>query len=99
MKLWERERCGEREREAPYRRGRFFAVILWNTSGFDCAGTCADEVADPGTTYPQALMLAVAMVVCTYAAPTLVGLVVLPETKEWEDGRVTRIHPPHPRVT
>ena len=76
-----------REEPEPYRRGRFFAVILWNTSGFDCAGTCADEVADPGTTYPQALMLAVAMVVCTYAAPTLVGLVVLPETTEWEDGR------------
>jgi hypothetical protein len=30
--------------------------------GFDCAGTCADEVADPGRTYPRALMLAVVMV-------------------------------------
>ena len=59
-------------REEPYDWGRFFAVMLWNTSGFDCAGTCADEVADPGTTYPRALLLAVAMVVLTYAAPTLV---------------------------
>ena len=78
-------------REEPYDWGRFFAVMLWNTSGFDCAGTCADEVADPGKTYPQALMLAVAMVVSTYAAPTLVGLVALPETQEWEDGAFVAI--------
>lgn len=70
-------------REEPYDWGRFFAVILWNTSGFDCAGTCADEVSDPGKTYPQALMLAVAMVVCTYAVPTLVR----PSVREDVEGR------------
>lgn len=70
-------------REEPYDWGRFFAVILWNTSGFDCAGTCADEVSDPGKTYPQALMLAVAMVVCTYAVPTL----VCPSVREDVEGR------------
>jgi amino acid transporter len=41
--------------------------MLWNTSGFDNAGTCASEVANPGTTYPKALAVAVILVMLTYA--------------------------------
>lgn len=85
------QRALKRPREEPHEWGRFFAVMLWNTSGFDCAGTCADEVPDPGRTYPKALMLAVLMVVGCYAAPTVVGLIVLPETSEWEDGAFVAI--------
>ena len=33
--------------------------MFWNTSGFDCAGTCADDIPNPGYTYPRALILAV----------------------------------------
>jgi amino acid transporter len=32
------------EPDEPIEWGVFFAILLWNTSGFDSAGTCAGEV-------------------------------------------------------
>lgn len=58
--------------------------MLWNTCGFDNAGTCAAEVANPGTTYPRALAIAIILVVLTYAGPTLVGIYFIPDIEDWE---------------
>uniref|UniRef100_A0A7S0RHE9 Amino acid permease/ SLC12A domain-containing protein n=1 Tax=Pyramimonas obovata TaxID=1411642 RepID=A0A7S0RHE9_9CHLO len=69
-----------------YRWGAFAAVMLWNTSGFDNAGTCAAEVANPGKTYPRALAISVVLVMASYALPTLVGIYYIPDMDEWEDG-------------
>eukprot|EP00242_Pyramimonas_sp_CCMP2087_P001105 CAMPEP_0198227410 /NCGR_PEP_ID=MMETSP1445-20131203/109111_1 /TAXON_ID=36898 /ORGANISM="Pyramimonas sp., Strain CCMP2087" /LENGTH=303 /DNA_ID=CAMNT_0043907451 /DNA_START=344 /DNA_END=1251 /DNA_ORIENTATION=- len=77
---------GTDESKDSYRWGAFVAVMLWNTSGFDNAGTCASEVANPGTTYPKALAIAVILVMLSYAAPTLVGIYYITDMEEWEDG-------------
>jgi len=74
------------KRRKPIEWSKFFAVMFWNTSGFDCAGTCAEDIPNPGYTYPRALILAVFMVVGTYLIPTLVGLAYVPTTEEWTDG-------------
>ena len=74
------------KRRKPIEWSKFFAVMFWNTSGFDCAGTCADDIPNPGYTYPRALILAVFMVFATYSIPTLVGLAYVPTTEEWTDG-------------
>ena len=74
------------KRKKPVEWSKFFAVVVWNTSGFDCAGTCADDIPNPGYTYPRALILAVFMVFATYSIPTLVGLAYVPTTEEWTDG-------------
>ena len=74
------------KRKKPVEWSKFFAVVFWNTSGFDCAGTCADDIPNPGYTYPRALILAVLMVFATYSIPTLVGLAYVPTTEEWTDG-------------
>jgi|TARA_B100001741_G_scaffold142605_1_gene117803 amino acid transporter len=74
------------KRKKPVEWSKFFAVVFWNTSGFDCAGTCADDIPNPGYTYPRALILAVFMVFATYSIPTLVGLAYVPTTEEWTDG-------------
>ncbi|KAK3245371.1 hypothetical protein CYMTET_45057 [Cymbomonas tetramitiformis] len=66
--------------------GSFFAVLLWNTAGFDNAGSCAAEVEDPGDAYPKALSGSILLVMVTYAAPTLIGIYYVPDAEDWEDG-------------
>lgn len=56
--------------------GVFFAILLWNTSGFDSAGTCAAEVADPARAYLPAMVVTLGMTLATYLLPVAVGVSV-----------------------
>eukprot|EP00898_Chlorokybus_atmophyticus_P004967 jgi/Chlat1/5471/Chrsp36S05428 len=74
--------------------GRFLAILLWNTGGFDAAGTCAGEVADPGRSYPRALVASIGLITAAYVLPALIGLSVLPADgnyDRWHDGAFVEI--------
>lgn len=73
-------------KDEEYRWGVFASVMLWNTAGFDNAGTCAAEVANPGVAYPRALAISILLVILTYAGPTIVGIYFIPNIEDWEDG-------------
>ncbi|CAI7768709.1 unnamed protein product, partial [Closterium sp. NIES-53] len=70
---------------------KLLSVLLWNTSGFDSAGACADEVKDPGRSYPLALLVSVGLMLVTYIVPALVGLSVAPYFELWKVGTFTDI--------
>lgn len=65
---------------------KFLTVLLWNTSGFDSAGSVAGEVAEPSTSYPRALIATVALMTLSYSLPTLVGYAYVPDRDDWHDG-------------
>ena len=44
-------------------------VLVWNFSGWDNAGTVAEEVVDPQKTYPRVMRLALLAVMLTYIFP------------------------------
>ena len=52
----------------------FLTLILWNTCGYDSAGTIAAEVADPGRVYVPAMSLCIVFSTLVYALPTIVGV-------------------------
>ncbi len=62
-------------------------ILLWNTSGWDNAGCCAAEVADPSRAYPRAMLITVAIVTVVYLLPVAVGVGVDTEFRELE-GRI-----------
>ncbi|KAJ7556274.1 hypothetical protein O6H91_05G077000 [Diphasiastrum complanatum] len=66
--------------------GKFITLLLWNTSGFDVAGTCAAEVRNPGRSYPRALAASVILILAAYGLPTIIGVSVIPNYKLWQDG-------------
>ena len=75
---------------APIEWGKFLTVVMWNTSGFDAAGTCAAEVKDASTTYPKAVAMSLILVVATYVIPIFAALKVLPLSVDWSDGTWVR---------
>lgn len=66
--------------------GKFITLLLWNSSGFDGAGNIASEVENPASSYPPALAASVVLILAVYGLPTLIGVSVLPEYKEWKSG-------------
>ncbi|KAJ1619558.1 amino acid/polyamine transporter I [Pavlovales sp. CCMP2436] len=64
------------DEDEPVDWGVFFAILLWNTSGFDSAGTCAAEVAEPGKSYFPAMCITLGMTLATYLLPVAVGVSV-----------------------
>jgi len=52
----------------------FINVMFWNLNYWDSVSTLAGEVANPGRTFPRALLLAVGLVVVMYLAPALAAL-------------------------
>jgi amino acid transporter len=64
------------EEAEPIDWGIFFAILLWNTSGFDSAGTCAGEVAEPARVYLPAMVTTLCLTVLTYLLPVAVGVSV-----------------------
>lgn len=68
-----------------------FSALLWNTSGWDNAGCCAAEVANPNRAYPRAMMVTVLLVTAVYLLPLAVGLGVDSNLAEWKEGFFPKI--------
>lgn len=62
------------------------STVLWNTSGWDNAGCCAGEVAEPNRSYPRAMALTVVLVTLAYLLPIAVGVSVNTQWSEWKEG-------------
>ena len=61
-------------------------VAMWNYMGWDNASTIAGEVSAPQTTYPRAVILAVALVTITYVIPAFAVAVAGIDVSAWETG-------------
>src|SRR5690349_12103825 len=67
------------------------SVVLWNTSGWDNAGTLAGEVERPSRTYPAAMAASVVLVTLAYLLPVAVGAGVDHNWAAWEEGYFPKI--------
>lgn len=57
-----------------------------NLNYWDSVSTLAGEVANPGKTFPRALLMAVVLVIFMYVAPLMACLGVMPEAVDWKLG-------------
>jgi len=71
--------------------GVFFAILLWNTSGFDSAGTCAAEVAEPEKSYLRAMVATLVLTVLNYLLPLSVGVSVADDYAAWRTGHFVEV--------
>jgi amino acid transporter len=71
--------------------GLLLSVVLWNTSGWDNAGTCAGEVEKPDKTYPAAMAVAVVLVTLAYLLPVAVGVGVDQNWDQWQEGYFPKV--------
>jgi amino acid transporter len=69
-----------------YDWGNYVTVLLWNTCGYDSAGTLAAEVANPGKVFVPSMMLSIIAVVSVYFLPIMVGVCKLTDSRKWYDG-------------
>ena len=67
------------------------SILLWNTSGWDNAGCCAAEVANPNRVYPRAMILTVLLVTIVYLLPLAVGVGVDTNWAEWKEGYFPKV--------
>jgi len=67
------------------------SVVLWNTSGWDNAGTLAGEVERPSRTYPAAMAASVALVTLAYLLPVAAGAGVDHNWSAWQEGYFPKI--------
>jgi amino acid transporter len=67
------------------------SVLLWNTSGWDNAGCCAAEVANPNRTYPRAMIFTVLSVSAIYLFPVAVGVGVDANWAAWKEGYFPKV--------
>jgi amino acid transporter len=67
------------------------STLLWNTSGWDNAGCCAGEVADPQRTYPRAMVYTVLLVTAVYLLPVAVGIGVDANSATWKEGDFPKV--------
>lgn len=66
--------------------GFYFAMLLWNTCGYDSAGTCAAEVDDPGKTFPKAMLITIIGTTLLYMLPLMVGITYVTNYEDYDDG-------------
>eukprot|EP01102_Stenamoeba_stenopodia_P014773 TRINITY_DN4950_c0_g1_i2.p1 TRINITY_DN4950_c0_g1~~TRINITY_DN4950_c0_g1_i2.p1 ORF type:complete len:546 (-),score=81.81 TRINITY_DN4950_c0_g1_i2:6-1643(-) len=67
------------------------ATLLWNFTGFDRFGTFAGEVKDPKKTYSTGSIAVVFLTTISYIIPVAVGVSIIPNNTEWEDGTFVEI--------
>lgn len=67
------------------------STLLWNTSGWDNAGCCAEEVDKPDRSYPRAMIYTVLLVTAAYLLPVAVGVGIDADTASWKEGDFPRI--------
>lgn len=61
-------------------------TVMWNYLGWDSMSTVTGEVKDPQRTVTKALAITMPIVVISYLLPVLVGVTVLKDPKQWDDG-------------
>eukprot|EP00668_Euglena_longa_P029858 GGOE01037235.1.p1 GENE.GGOE01037235.1~~GGOE01037235.1.p1 ORF type:complete len:538 (-),score=151.22 GGOE01037235.1:33-1586(-) len=66
--------------------GKILSMLTWNLSGFDAAGHVVEEIQDPKTDFPRAVMACLAVTSLTYMLPILIGTSVDQNYADWEDG-------------
>jgi len=66
--------------------GVYVAMLLWNTCGYDSAGTCASEVENPGEVYPKAMLVTIVVTTLLYVLPLMVGVCFAEDYALWDDG-------------
>jgi len=71
--------------------GVYLAILLWNTSGFDSAGTCAAEVDNPGKTYLPAMLATLVLTTLSYLLPLAVGVSVATDYGAWHTGHFVEV--------
>jgi amino acid transporter len=71
--------------------GLLVSIVLWNTCGWDNAGTLAGEVEKPNKTYPAAMAAAVVLVTFAYLLPVAVGVGVDHNWNHWEEGYFPKV--------
>lgn len=65
--------------------GLGISQCIWNYSGWDNPSTVGEEIADPGSTYPNALKRALPLVTVAYLAAVVPALAVT-DWHRWSDG-------------
>jgi len=66
--------------------------LIWNYNGFHGTSMYAGEVADPGTTYPRAMLICVFLAASSYVLPLMVSSGVnQPAWTTWHDGSFSPI--------
>jgi amino acid transporter len=75
--------------------GTYLNVMFWNLNYWDSVSCLAGEVANPATTFPRALLVAVVLVVSMYFFPTLAVLGLprgmAPPSEAWALGDYGRV--------
>mmetsp|Transcript_733 Transcript_733/g.1748 ORF Transcript_733/g.1748 Transcript_733/m.1748 type:complete len:624 (+) Transcript_733:367-2238(+) len=71
--------------------GLYVSMLLWNTCGYDSAGTCAAEVENPGKIYPRAMLLTIVSTTLLYVLPIMVGVSFATDYSAWDDGHFVTI--------
>ncbi|GBG33857.1 Amino acid-polyamine transporter, putative [Hondaea fermentalgiana] len=71
--------------------GLYVSMLLWNTCGYDSAGTCAAEVENPGKIYPRAMLLTIILTTLLYVLPIMAGVSFATDYSAWEDGHFVTI--------
>ncbi|MBA4394829.1 MAG: hypothetical protein C0407_14860 [Desulfobacca sp.] len=66
-------------------------ILLWNTSGWDNIGCCAEEIEKPGKNYPRALAFTVGLVTLLYLLPIAVGVSADTNWSLWRVGFFPKI--------
>jgi amino acid transporter len=61
-------------------------AAMWNYMGWDSISTVSGEVKEPPWTFPRALALGVPIVVVTYLLPVIIGVVVVRNSTQWDEG-------------
>eukprot|EP00474_Spongospora_subterranea_P011189 CRZ11647.1 hypothetical protein [Spongospora subterranea] len=66
--------------------GVLLSVLLWASTGWDSIGAIAGEVADPKTTLPAGIALAVMVTTMAYIFPVIFGFALMPDPTSWSSG-------------
>ncbi|XXQ32722.1 Amino acid permease/ SLC12A domain-containing protein [Plasmodiophora brassicae] len=61
----------------------FSSILLWSNTGWDALGSIAGEVADPPTTYPLGIALALVASTCAFVGPVAISYSLLPDPALW----------------
>lgn len=73
---------------------KYLNVLFWNLNYWDSASTLAGEVLEPRRVFPQALFLAMVLVIASYVLPLLVGVGMTTanaklEWRNWRSGTLS----------